>query len=274
MSKTRASLLYLQMGQEVTYILLASAIATSLLLLSIAARTQTRLADLQDGKPMRDLQIYEEKIRRLQEEVGKDVQEKTSLDKTLKQLQEENAKLKENYKLDSNTYNNDQPPIILLTESAGYTFETGSAEISSTFRLNVKTKVLPDVIKYADRYSAHIIEIIGHTDEVAFGTSKKGPSDLDTNLFKALNGGKPAGALIPFDNVGLGMARAISVRQLLLELGLGADFIIFPLSAGPAITPSEAVAAGLSLHTGEEARRRIEIRLRRKSKNQSYEQHK
>jgi flagellar motor protein MotB len=266
------------MGQEVIYILLACAIVTSILLLSLAVRTQSSLDDLQNRKPEIEAQIKadEEQINKLKEQMRKEeerskneAKEKAQLEKAVANLNAKNEQYKKEVaELKSNAYNNDQPPIILLTESGGFTFETGSAKLSPNFRENVKYKILPNLKESAERYSARIIEIVGHTDEVPFGAPKRGLSDLDTNLFKALSGTAPAGALIPYDNVGLGMARAISVRQLLLELGLGANFTILPLSAGPAITPSEAIAFGASPHTGIEARRRIEIRLRRRSKNE------
>jgi flagellar motor protein MotB len=288
MNRSRASLLYLQMGQEVIYILLACAIVTSLLLLSIAVRNEKRLTALKQERDELSIRLDElekeklnpeaqlTKYKALLMEYAEKIDKLNAVIKVLSaknsELRNENDRLsKEAVDLKNSAYNNDQPPIILLTESEGYTFETGSAKVSPNFRENVKNKILPSLMRNAERYSAHVIEIIGHTDEVPFGTTKRGPSDLDTTLFKALNGITSAGALIPHDNIGLGMARAISVRQLLVELGLH-DFTVLPLSAGPAITPNEAIAYGYSPHTGIVARRRIEIRLRRKSKRDAYEQ--
>lgn len=294
MNRRRESLLYLQMGQEVIYILLACAIVTSLLLLSMWVRSRANLSNLQDGavgllERMERLQIdidkHEADIRKYADQIKRTEAELLQLKKTDSDLHAYNVLLlSEMDKLKAENraqraeiealrkVNNDQPPIILLTESAGYTFETGSAKISSSFRENVQSKIVPDLKKYAERYAATIIEIIGHTDEVPFGGLSRGGSNLDRNLFGVLNGNAPADSLIAFDNIGLGMARAISVRRLLIELGLGSSFVILPLSAGPAVTPDDAIAQGLSPQTGIEARRRIEIRLRRKSKTEAQAQ--
>lgn len=155
---------------------------------------------------------------------------------------------------------NEQPPIITLEESKGYSFASGSAELTADFRALLRDDVLPKLIERSDRYSAQVVEVIGHTDEQPLGATSV--STMDTDLLTFLDCGRrvaPPGAA---DNTGLGMARAAAVACALREDSRSADLIILPLSAGQAITTDERLAApGGQLH--EARRRRIEIRLRR-----------
>lgn len=152
-----------------------------------------------------------------------------------------------------------QPPIVTLTESKGYTFATGSAEIGPGFGHQLRDVAAPQVRRMADEYRAPIIEVIGHTDEVPLGSAH---SNLDRTLIPWLRG--EASAPIAGDNVGLGMARAVAVARALRGAGLGTAYTIIPLSAGPFVKPGDHVTDGRHA-TDERDRRRIEIRLRRPS---------
>jgi len=83
-------------------------------------------------------------------------------------------------------------------------------------------------------------------------------------LLEVLNGRKEAKVLAACDNVALGMARAAAVVNEFRKLGLTKDFTLLALSAGPAISMEEALSPGNRGRTADPARRRIEIRLKRR----------
>ena len=157
----------------------------------------------------------------------------------------------------------EQPPIVTLSEAKGYTFPTGSAVIGTAFSRQLTGVVAPRLRELADRYQAPIIEVIGHTDEVPLLGRTRG--DLDATLvpwLRGQGGREPVSA----DNVGLGMARAVSVARALRAAGLGQGYTIIPLSAGALVKPGDVVTDG-SRASDEQSRRRIELRLRRPQPN-------
>ncbi len=156
---------------------------------------------------------------------------------------------------------NDKPPLITVSDAKFHTFEEGSAVISVELR-ELLANIAKQLYALRDRYQANVVEIIGHTDEVRFGSTKR-QCNLDDSLLEVLNGRKDTRALLPCDNVGLGMARATAVVDELKRLGLGRDFVLLPLSSGAAIDTNETIASGSQMSTSLPARRRIEIRLRR-----------
>jgi len=156
----------------------------------------------------------------------------------------------------------DKPPIIVLPEAEGYYFETGSAEITATFAERIKSEIIPRIVAEAQSYQANVIEIIGHTDGVAVGPNLRVKANLDFTI-AAFMEGQQSEAPIPFDNAGLGMARAVAMAKALRAAGLAERYQILPLSAGSLISPSDRYSPG-SLKENDQARRRIEIRLRRR----------
>ena len=159
-------------------------------------------------------------------------------------------------RVDSNSGKHNWPPIITITEAQGYSFPKGSALLSDTFREFLTTKVAVTLKENIDKYQANVIEVVGHTDE----QPKSGNSNLDIALLTAANGECPIHHLTTADNVGLGMARALSIVQVLTICPELSGVQILPYSAGQAIDNSGSLSNG----GGGDApsRRRIEIRLR------------
>lgn len=155
----------------------------------------------------------------------------------------------------------DKPPIITLREADGYYFVAGSAEITPVFAERIRTEIVPQIIAQAHSYQANVIEIIGHTDGVSVGPNLRVKANLDFTIAAFIDG-QQREAPIPFDNAGLGMARAVAMAKTLRASGLGEGYEILPLSAGSLISPSDRYSPG-SLKEDDQARRRIEIRLRR-----------
>lgn len=154
------------------------------------------------------------------------------------------------------------PPIILMREADGYSFPTGSALLSPEFGRKLNEEVVPKVQETGTAYRATVIEVIGHTDEVPLKLGRRLEADLDKTLLPLLLTGK--GEPVAADNAGLGMARAVAVAHLLRKSPLGSRFQIIPMSAGPFQRPDDTAAVG-GAAVADEARRRIEIRVRRQT---------
>jgi hypothetical protein len=154
------------------------------------------------------------------------------------------------------------PPIINLSEAGGYYFEVGSAELSSEFKAALVDKVAPRILQIAAEYpDVDVIEVIGHTDEQPI---KPRLSNLDGALIEALKTGDVA-ALVPADNAGLGMSRAVAVvTRLRQDDRLRERFLrILPMSGAQVIQVDETLSQGSGGDVRE--RRRIEIRLRKRN---------
>ena len=158
----------------------------------------------------------------------------------------------------------DQPPIILLREADGYYFPSGSAELSPGFSDLLIKKVVPRIRIVSQKYRAKVIEIIGHTDEVPLRSRARVGANLDSQIIPWL-AGRISTTPKAFDNVGLGMARAVAVVRVLSKAGLQNKLVIVPLSAGAMVLPNETIADGTNTGDSED-RRRIEIRVRRKAR--------
>ncbi|WP_245443812.1 OmpA family protein [Mesorhizobium sp. DCY119] len=156
------------------------------------------------------------------------------------------------------------PPIISMSELEGYNFKIGSAELSETFKVKLKEKA-SEIANRAREYGVDIIEVIGHTDEQAMSGSI---SNMDKGLKSVLDGQRPIGSLRPADNAGLGLARAISVAELLENLPELDGLTILPMSGGQLILPGDKLTDGAQLGDVK-ARRRIEIRVRKRSESET-----
>jgi flagellar motor protein MotB len=153
------------------------------------------------------------------------------------------------------------PPIISLSEAEGYYFRTGSAELSPEFRLVLLTKTPERIVELIKQYDVDVIEVVGHTDEQPISVR---PSNLDNLLLPVLRNEATVASLVPADNAGLGLARAISVIKVLRESKLLDGYKLIPLSGAQLVNTDETLAiTGMPGDIRE--RRRIEIRLRKSS---------
>jgi flagellar motor protein MotB len=153
------------------------------------------------------------------------------------------------------------PPIITLNDAAGYSFKSGSAELSSNLQ-EALTKTTPnEILNYIKKYDVDVIEVVGHTDEQPLGPRS---SNLDRDLLSVLKSPNTIATLIPADNAGLGLARAVSVVSVLRQSPLLAQYKLIPLSGAQLVNTDETLAIqGMSREDAQ--RRRIEIRLRKLS---------
>jgi outer membrane protein OmpA-like peptidoglycan-associated protein len=173
------------------------------------------------------------------------------------------------------------PPIITLSEAGGFYFKTGSAELSPPFRTALLTTTPEDIYKYIKQYDVDVIEVVGHTDEQAFGGRPLAPiapiadassptpiiplrqSNLDRWLPTVLRDGGDIAKLTPVDNAGLGLARAVSVVSVLRQSPKLANFKMIPLSGAQLVNTDETLAISKTPGGDVAQRRRIEIRLRK-----------
>jgi flagellar motor protein MotB len=157
-----------------------------------------------------------------------------------------------------NTGEHDWPPIITLSEAGGYFFATGKAELSGDFERALQAKVIPDLLGLAAQYRVDVIEVTGHTDEQPIVPRN---SNLDQALLPILKGNGPISTLVPSDNAGLGLSRAVAVARILMADPRVQAYRVLPMSGGQLIDVGERVTEGSKGDLKE--RRRIEIRLRR-----------
>jgi flagellar motor protein MotB len=151
------------------------------------------------------------------------------------------------------------PPIITLSDAGGYSFRSGSAELSPTFHDTLVKKTPNDILAYVKKYDVDVIEVVGHTDEQPLGIR---PSNLDGNLLSVLKNTSTVASLTPADNAGLGLARAVSVVSVLRQSGLLEGYKLIPLSGAQLVNTDETLAI-LGAPSDDPQRRRIEIRLRK-----------
>jgi flagellar motor protein MotB len=153
------------------------------------------------------------------------------------------------------------PPIITMSEAGGYYFESGSAELSPSFRQTLLTDTPLKILDYIRKYDVDVIEVVGHTDERPIGF-RPSSSNLDRDLTAVLKNNTAVASLVPADNAGLGLARAVSVVSVLRQSPLLAPYKLIPLSGAQLVNTDETLALEGSPGDIQE-RRRIEIRLRK-----------
>ena len=152
------------------------------------------------------------------------------------------------------------PPIIRMSEADGYFFKTRSAELSPNFRVALMTETPVEILQYIKKYDVDVIEVVGHTDERPIGARQF--SNLDRDLTSVLQNTEDVSGLVPADNAGLGLARAVSVVSVLRQSPLLAGYKMIPLSGAQLVNTDETLALEGSMQDVQQ-RRRIEIRLRK-----------
>lgn len=153
------------------------------------------------------------------------------------------------------------PPFFSLSEAGGYYFDSGKATLRPEFERNLRTQIIPMLARSISEYDVDVIEVIGHTDEVPM----VGQSNLDGSLIRAAAAKMAIGDLRSTDNAGLAMARAVAVVRILRADKRLAGTTILPLSGAQMIVPVDHMADG-SATASDQRRRRIEIRLRKSTK--------
>jgi flagellar motor protein MotB len=152
------------------------------------------------------------------------------------------------------------PPIIRMSEADGFFFNSGSAELSPGFRDALITRTASEILNYIRKYDVDVIEVVGHTDERPIGVRQY--SNLDRDLSSVLKNDAGVVSLVPADNAGLGLARAVAVVSVLRQSPLLAGYKLIPLSGAQLVNTDETLA--ITGASGDiQQRRRIEIRLRK-----------
>ena len=153
------------------------------------------------------------------------------------------------------------PPIISLSEANGHYFKTGSADLSPEFKFELTNETPARIVELIKQYDVDVIEVVGHTDEQPISSR---PSNLDGELLPVLRNAATVSNLVPADNAGLGIARAVSVLSVLRQSPLLQNYKLIPLSGAQLVNTDETLA--ISGNSGDiPERRRIEIRLRKSS---------
>ncbi|WP_018240507.1 OmpA family protein [Ensifer sp. BR816] len=151
------------------------------------------------------------------------------------------------------------PPIISLSEASGYYFRSASAELTDKFTADLNGSISTQIADNLKRYGVDIVEVIGHTDEQPLARPN---SNMDKLSIGVVSSKTPITELVPADNAGLGLARAISVANILSANSALEGMTILPLSAAQLVLPGDKLTTGQAGNV--ESRRRIEIRIRRR----------
>lgn len=272
MSRAPTSALHLQMGQEVIYLLLVTSLICNLLLVAVAIRSSTRVAELATQRPS-DGQLAAT-IKRLESEKAGLLSQVKQLEASLKRVEGQRAQLAARVKALEGELQKlaaqqrqpeEQPPIITLPDTGDYRFDPGSAEIRPAFLARLAKEVVPKLKAAGEKYKAQIVEVIGHTDGTSINDRLRAKANLDEFLGQYLDVSSTV-SVFPYDNVGLGISRAVSVARALRQSGLPAEFDIQPLSAAYLIAPNDRTSPA-PRRLDDPTRRRIEIRLRRVGAN-------
>lgn len=171
---------------------------------------------------------------------------------------------------DPNRPSNQEAPIITLSENnSAFRFPSGSAQISPEFQQRLLDDVFPKIQSNSQRYDCDVLMVIGHTDEVQVGETKRW-SNLDDELTRAYATGT-LDALHAGSNTDLGMVRALALVNFFRahqELIPGIRYIL-PYSAGQMIQLNRSLSTTFlndnNKGVPDEARRRIELQLTKSS---------
>lgn len=161
------------------------------------------------------------------------------------------------------------PPHIIMSETRGFSFPSGSSKLSGEFREKLSNEVVAHIEQAIHDHHINLIEVIGHTDGVPV---KRGTKEIDGTLEtiagEAYNPAREPRA-VQGSNTDLGMLRALEVVKLLKQLRYeGKLKEIDPDTGFRAYSSGQLTLVDGKLSNGQSrgddsARRRIEIRLTR-----------
>lgn len=171
---------------------------------------------------------------------------------------------------DPNKPINQEAPIITLSENnPAFRFPSGSAQMNPDFEQKLLADVFPKIQDNSQRYQCDVLMVIGHTDEVQVGASRR-TSNLDDELTRAYATGT-LDALHAGSNTDLGMVRALALVNFFRshqELIPGIRYIL-PYSAGQMIQMDRSLSTSFLNDNNQglpdETRRRIELQLTKSS---------
>jgi len=155
----------------------------------------------------------------------------------------------------------DKPPIITLDEASGYTFDSGSPSLSSSFQQAIRDEIIPKLNTILHEYDVDMIEVIGHTDGQTVSAK---PSNLDSDLEQVVLESASIDSLSFGSNVDLGLVRAIAVAKYIKQYATGKiQNVHYRFYSAAQLIPPNGI---LRLSREPDAtRRRIELRFTRLS---------
>ena len=170
----------------------------------------------------------------------------------LAQIKKDLEKLKENQ----------QPPLIVLSEAHGYSFSSSSSVLNNKFKESLDKSITSKIMTFASEHKCDIVEVYGYTDGEPF--SSGGTASFDKELHNCLMRSCDIDQIKASSNLELGMQRAVSVVEFLKSRLLNRSYIktIRPYSGGQFIDSNGEIADSNDT-TNNSSRRRIEIRLSR-----------
>lgn len=157
----------------------------------------------------------------------------------------------------------DKPPIITLDEASGYTFDSGSASLSTSFTYALQSQIIPKLDSILKEYNVDVIEVIGHTDGQTVSVKK---SNLDIQLENVVLGTASLDSLAFGSNADLGLLRAIAVAKY-IQLNAGGRLLSvrYRFYSAAQLIPQSGDLQDVN-READTKRRRIELRFTRLSK--------
>ena len=151
------------------------------------------------------------------------------------------------------------PPVVVIQDSGGYQFESGSASLPNDLKSYITKDLVDRIERISQQRNLYVVEIIGHTDgQVNFGSG-----NLDQQLEQVAQGKQSVDSLKPGSNADLGLMRALEVvkqlQRVQQETGRLKGVQFRPYSAAQIQLPSGEFAN--SDRQPDASRRRIEIRF-------------
>ncbi len=191
---------------------------------------------------------------------------------TLEQIEEEKKVLEEKlteYNIIKDDYErikeSQQPPLIVLKEAEGYSFNTNSATLSKNFKRKLNGSIIEKIKQFAKDYHCDTIEVYGYTDGEPFG-DKHGTVNFDNRLHSCLLMGCDIDTISSSSNLELGMQRAVSVVASITPMLKSSSYIkIIRSYSGGQFIDANGKIANIRDTAKNGSRRRIEIRLSRSS---------
>lgn len=155
------------------------------------------------------------------------------------------------------------PPHVIIDSQDSFFFESGSAIISNEFSLEIRRKVIPQIVRGLNKCkSCNTVYIIGHTDEKTVEPSEKTEiKQFDKKIVNAIFNNCNFHEMPMGTNSDLGLLRACSVYcELKKSKELEQLKYWHPYSAGLLINTNNQIIR--NINGGDiPKRRRIEIRL-------------
>ena len=236
------------------------ALFKSLFLKYAAEETEQNLSNTE-----RQVRLLQREIATIENELGESTSNVRQLNKASAELRQLLLRSNEQSRSQVNVLQSEirrlksAPPVVVIQDSGGFQFESGSASLPSDLKSYITMDLVDRIERISQQRNLYVVEIIGHTD----GQVNFGRGNLDQQLEEVAQGKRSVESLVPGSNADLGLMRALEVVKQLQtvqeQTGRLKGVQFRPYSAAQLQLPSGEFAD--SNRNPDANRRRIEIRF-------------